>query len=254
MTSTGDVETRAVIKFCVGLGKTPTQTLNLIESGMKRKCSRALVFKWHNRFRNGRESINDDERCGRSPTVRKSLAEKVKEMIYEDRRLTVRAISADLGVSLSTIHTILKDDLNMNKVSARWVPRLLKPKEKRVNASLEFVQRYETEGDEFLNRIITTDETWLWHFDPESKAQSSVWKTPRTPPPKKAKVNKSGGKHMFVFFMDRRGMLLQHQIPDGQTVNADYYSKVHILNIFVFVLVNNLLINRLENIKIKVNN
>ena len=55
----------------------------------------------------------------------------------------------------------------------------------------------------FLDRIITTDETWLWHFDPETKAQSSVWKTPGTPPPKKAGVNKSGGKHMFVFFMDR---------------------------------------------------
>ena len=53
MTSTGDVETRAVIKFCVGLCKTPTETMNIIsESDVKPKCSRALVFKWHWRFKN----------------------------------------------------------------------------------------------------------------------------------------------------------------------------------------------------------
>ncbi|MES9881797.1 MAG: hypothetical protein ABW185_13045 [Sedimenticola sp.] len=74
--------------------------------------------------------------------------------------------------------------------------------------------------------IITTDETWLWHFDPERKAQSEVWKTPNSPPPKKARVSKSGGKHMFVFFMDRKGMILCHAVPEGQNVNAAYYSKV----------------------------
>ena len=34
------------------------------------------------------------------------------------------------------------------------------------------------------------------------------------------------GKHMFIFFMDRAGMVLQHRVPEGKTVNADYYSKV----------------------------
>ena len=95
-----------------------------------------------------------------------------------------------------------------------------------MSCSEEFLERYETEGEAFLDHIVTQDETWLWHYDPETKAQSSVWKTPNTPPPKKARVNKSGGKHMFVFFMDRRGMLLIHQVPEGKTINAAYYSKV----------------------------
>ena len=119
----------------------------------------------------------------------------------------------------------------MSKVSARWVPRLLNDHEKqvRVERSREFLERYRRDGTSFLDRIITTDETWLWHFDPESKIQSSVWKTPQTPPPKKARVNKSGGKHMFIFFLDRQGMILQHRVPVGQTVNASYYSKVSII-------------------------
>ena len=83
----------------------------------------------------------------------------------------------------------------MRKVSARWVPRLLTDEQKarRVECSMEFVNRYEKEGDQFLNNIITMDETWIWEYDPETKAESSVWKTPRSPPPKEAIVSRSGG-------------------------------------------------------------
>jgi hypothetical protein len=31
---------------------------------------------------------------------------------------------------------------------------------------------------------------------------------------------------MFILFMDRKGMLLTHAVPHGQTVNSEYYSKV----------------------------
>ncbi|XP_052805336.1 uncharacterized protein LOC128234837 [Mya arenaria] len=102
----------------------------------------------------------------------------------------------------------------MSKVCSRWVPRFLKDHvwETRVRCLQKFVHRYDREGEEFLNRIVPT--------------QSCIWKIPGTPPPKKARVQKSGGKHMFMFFMDRKGMILQHQVPDDQTVTASYYSKV----------------------------
>ena len=93
MASTGNVETRAVIKFCVGLGKTPTETLNMIrDSNVKPKCSRASVFKWHGRFREGRTSVKDDERSGRPSSLRPSRVSQIKDMLDKDRRLTVRAI------------------------------------------------------------------------------------------------------------------------------------------------------------------
>jgi hypothetical protein len=51
MTSTGDVELRAAIKFCVGLEKTPSETFNMLQSSSTtQKCCRALDFKWHRRF------------------------------------------------------------------------------------------------------------------------------------------------------------------------------------------------------------
>lgn len=145
-------------------------------------------------------TIEDDKRCGRPSVVKSGVKDKVRQLLNEDRRRTVQEMSSELGVSVSTVHDCLKED-NMSKVSARWVPRLLKNDERecRLRCSHEFVQRVEREGVAFLDRIITTDETWLFHFDPESKQESSIWKTPGSPPPKKARVQKSGGKHVCVF-------------------------------------------------------
>jgi len=116
-------------------------------------------------------------------------------------------------------------------VHAGWVPRLLKEQEMetRVPDSKSFLRCFDREGNDFLNSIITTDETWLHLHDPETKQQSAVWKRPGSPPPEKARACKSSGKYMFIFFFDRKGMLLQHAVPKDTTVNAAYYSKVKIV-------------------------
>ena len=121
------------------------------------------------------------------------------------------------------------------QVHARWVPRLLKEHEKarRVADSRAFLRRVNKEGDAFMSRIITTDETWLWCYDPETKSQSAVWKRTGSPPPKKARVSKCGGKYMFIMFADMHGMILQHAVPKNTTVNADYFYKVCIYNLLI---------------------
>jgi hypothetical protein len=57
---------------------------------------------------------------------------------------------------------------------------------------------------------------------------------------KKAKVTKSLGKNMFILFMDRKGMILTHAVPRGQTVNADYYCKVSLVLFVICSSDNNL--------------
>lgn len=229
-TSTSELELRAVVKFCVGLKLTPVETLNQIKnSHTLQPCGKSFVYKWHERFRNGRKSVLDDDRAGRpASAMTTSNATLVRELLDNDRRLTVRGIAEELSLSYSTVQRILTEELNMSKVSARWVPRLLtdENKQRRLECSQQFLDLYDAQGDEFLDKIITTDETWLYHYDPESKQQSSIWKSPDTPPPKKARTTRSCKKEMFIFFMDRQGLLLQHKVRDGCTVNADYYSKV----------------------------
>jgi hypothetical protein len=72
---------------------------------------------------------------------------------------------------------------------------------------------------QILERIITTDETWVHHYKPESKAQSMAWKRPTSPVAKKFKSQPSAGKIMLtVFYME--GATLVHFTSKGETVNS----------------------------------
>ena len=66
--SSGDMKLPVVIQFCEALRKMPTQMFNMMKESSK-NCSRSLVFKWHGRFKDGRQSIADDERCVSLPVV-----------------------------------------------------------------------------------------------------------------------------------------------------------------------------------------
>ena len=67
------LEERHAIKFCFKLGKTATETYGMLQTAYGPSCmNRSSVFQWHKRFKEGRESVRDDERCGRSREVRTS--------------------------------------------------------------------------------------------------------------------------------------------------------------------------------------
>jgi hypothetical protein len=53
----------------------------------------------------------------------------------------------------------------------------------------QHLDRYGNERDALLNRIITGDETWIHHCEPESKLQSMEWKHPQLPSKRSSKVN-----------------------------------------------------------------
>ena len=58
------------IKFCFKFGKNATETYGMIQMAFRPSCmNRASVFEKHKRFKEGRESVRDDERCGRSKEV-----------------------------------------------------------------------------------------------------------------------------------------------------------------------------------------
>ena len=66
------LEERYAIKFCCKLAKNDTtETYGKLQTAFRPSCmNRASVFKWHKRFKEGRESVRDDERCWRSKEVR----------------------------------------------------------------------------------------------------------------------------------------------------------------------------------------
>ena len=83
------------------------------------------------------------------------------------------------------------------------VPRLLTPKQKeiRMNICADILQNTENDPN-FLENIITCDESWFFQYDLESKHQSTHWKSPSSPRQKKAQQSKSKFKAMMIVFFD----------------------------------------------------
>ena len=65
------LEERYAIKFCFKLGKNyATEMYGMLQTAFQWSCmNRASIFQWHMRFKEARESVRDDERCGRSKEV-----------------------------------------------------------------------------------------------------------------------------------------------------------------------------------------
>ena len=64
------LEERYAIKFCFKLEKNDTETYGMLQTAFEASCmNQAFVFEWHKRFKEGRESVSDDEMCGRSKEV-----------------------------------------------------------------------------------------------------------------------------------------------------------------------------------------
>jgi len=64
------------------------------------------------------------------------------------------------------------------RTPSRRLPRMLTDVQKagRAETSASLLSLFNENPDKFISRFVTMDETWLRHFDPESKAQSIAWK------------------------------------------------------------------------------
>ena len=192
---------RTVMNSCVKCGMTSIQTLKQMQSTERYKnLSKKLVYKLHGRFGNG---WTDSSPRRRPPYKDKKQILAVKNTIGSDRRKTVRQVAVSVCCSKSTAQRVLTADLGLSHVSARYLPRLLTEEEKsaRVSTSRRFLNISRSDPM-FLDRIITTDETWVHYFKPEVKRMSMAWKNRNSPPPKKVKAVKLIGKVMCVVFMD----------------------------------------------------
>ena len=77
-----------------------------------------------------------------------------------------------------------------------------------------------------LEKVITGDESWIFEYDPETKRQSCQWKSPGSPRPKKARMQKSQVKVMLITFFDHQGIVHHEYVPHDQTVNQHFYTEV----------------------------
>ncbi|KAK3741249.1 hypothetical protein RRG08_054515 [Elysia crispata] len=149
------------------------------------------VRKWVKAVSEGRDDMEDEPRPG-------------------------RPVTACGDANISKVLVSLSDDRR----------KTYEQKESRVNFSRNFLRRFQTEQNDFLGRIITGDETWVYSWDPETKRQSAEWRDFDEPRPEKVRRKQGALKVMHMIFFDMNGVILRWPVPISTTINAQYYKKV----------------------------
>jgi hypothetical protein len=161
------IEYYAVIKFIVKEGLTPNE---IIRSSLEFMGTLLLRFQ---QLRNGLLSLN--LAVPALKMIRVKDVQKVQQhqkslnnMVLDDRRIKVREIAETIGISKEHVGYILHEELDMKKLCARWVPRLLSADQKRtcMKISEQCLERFNRNKTDFVGRIITFNcNTITQHFD-----------------------------------------------------------------------------------------
>ena len=184
------------------------------------------VFRWFKKFQAGSVSTEDASHCRRPKTATSAkMVAKVKRIVTSDARYTTRQIASMVGISLGAAHAILKHNLKMRKICARWIPHLLTNEQKRarVQSAKMLLKQFPNYNARSFASVVTGDETWVHFFEPKRKIQNKIWATKACKRPCIAKRTISVKKVMYAIFFTNQGPAIQVAVPKGKTVNAKFY-------------------------------
>jgi len=126
------MEQRLAVKFCFKAGKSATETLQMVNAVYgDQALSRANVFRWYGRFRDGREDIEEDPGSGRPTDCRNdNNAEKISQFLLQTRHLSLRMLADEVNIGKDTVRRTVVEDLRKRKIFSRFVPHSLTPEQK----------------------------------------------------------------------------------------------------------------------------
>ena len=222
-------EQRVYCKIRAQLRFPPTEIhADLLKVYEKGALKYATVCKWVRCFNDGRESIENDPRVGRPVSV---LTEKniaaVKTLIEEDTHYTMQEIEELSGIHSSSVLKILRERLGLRKICTRWEPHLLtdEQKQSRTRLASQVIEKYDKCDLCHLEEIVTGDETWIYHFQPDSKAKNKVWVSSEGDRPVIAHRCKTSNRMLYAILFDSKGPVLQIPVPKGSSVTWKFYKE-----------------------------
>ena len=222
------VEYRAVIRYLYLKGKTGQEIhCKLTNVYGSSAPSYAQVKFWVGEFKRSRTSLEDETRSGRpSDATDEEMCNKVRDLVYSDRRIKVEEIANALHISHSSVSKTLHDRLGM--LLARWVPKSLSDEQMATRASVysALLKRFWSKEDDFLSCLVTVDENWVHYYEPWNKAQSHQSVGPGSPRPKKFKTQPSAGKVMATVFWDAQGVIMLDFLAKKSTITVAYYANL----------------------------
>ena len=83
-------------------------------------------------FKSGDFSTCDAPRSGRPKRLTTpEIFDQIHELILEDRWISTKSVAEQLSISLERVGSIIHEDLDMRKLSTKWVPKRLNADQKR---------------------------------------------------------------------------------------------------------------------------
>jgi hypothetical protein len=135
------------------------KTLTVIQQAFGDQIlSPTQVFQWHARFKTSCTSV-DGEHTGRptSCTTPETVA-LIQELIHQDRCWTIHDIAEEVEIGYGTCQCVLKKELGMHRLTAKFVPRILTADQKQQRVDVYTEHRQLTfDNETLLSGVITVD-------------------------------------------------------------------------------------------------
>ena len=140
------------------------------------------------------------------------------------------------GIHSSSVLKILRERLGLRKICARWEPHLLTDEQKhcRVRLASQVIGKYDKCDLYRLEEIVTGDETWIYHFQPDSKAKNNVWVSSEGDRPVIVRRCKTSNRMLYAIFFDSKGPFLQIPVPKSSSVTVKFYRESVLIQLVDF--------------------
>lgn len=180
---------------------------------------------WIAKFKDGDFTLDDKAREGR-PRL-EDINERIEECLIENKHATTRYIASYLDCTAMTVSRHMKE-LGKRYLAYRWIPHNLSEENKNVRLAtcarnLELLRR-----NNFLNQLITVDETWVF-WDNDKTYPGSHHKSWRGSGDESPLVKRHNAmttrKHLSIVFWDAKGLLLNKTLPRNANINAEVYCE-----------------------------
>ncbi|XP_018049472.1 PREDICTED: histone-lysine N-methyltransferase SETMAR-like, partial [Atta colombica] len=190
---------------------------------------KTAVYERHERFKSGRESVEDDERSGRPSTSKTDEnINKMREMLINNRKLTIRELTEDLNIAYGSIQDIVINGLGLRRVAAKLVPKELNfmQKRDRIVIAKDMISKAESDIHQIRHSSASLLETRRGFMsttcNPDIRQVNG--KLQMSQDQKKPRRFQSKKKAMLTVFMDTT--VLYHEfLPESQTINKKYYLR-----------------------------
>jgi len=139
-------------------GKAPKETHAILTETLGEPApSYATVRNWVAQFKRGDFSTCDAPRPGRHKTVTtQEIFDQIHELILEDRWISAKSIAEQPDISRERVSSIIHEDMDKRKLSAKWIPKCLNADQKRqlCQSSEQILKFFRRDANDFLSGAI----------------------------------------------------------------------------------------------------